>query len=56
MPPATANFGGVISGLAEYRGNFYAMIYYNDETASAFVTRPVSGGPLKVARKLGTGK
>ena len=39
---------GEISGLAEYRGNFYAMIYYNDETASAFVTRPVSGGPLKV--------
>ena len=35
----TANFGGVISGFAEYRGNFYAMIYYNDETASAFVTR-----------------
>ena len=44
----TANFGGVISGFAEYRGNFYAMIYYNDETASAFVTRPVSGGPLEV--------
>ena len=22
----TANFGGVIAGLAEYRGNFYAMI------------------------------
>ena len=39
---------GEISGLAEYRGNFYAMIYYNDDTASAFVTRPVSGGPLKV--------
>ena len=39
---------GDISSLAEYRGNFYAMIYYNDETASAFVTRPVSGGPLKV--------
>ena len=44
----TANFGGVISGLAEYRGNFYAMIYYNDDTASAFVTRPVSGGPLQI--------
>ena len=44
----TANFGGVISGFAEYRGNFYAMIYYNDETASAFVTRPVSGGPLQI--------
>ena len=44
----TANFGGVIAGLAEYRGNFYAMIYYNDETASAFVTRPVSGGPLQI--------
>lgn len=44
----TANFGGVISGLAEYRGNFYAMVYYNNETASAFVTRPVSGGPLEV--------
>ena len=44
----TANFGGVISGLAEYRGNFYAMVYYNNETASAFVTRPVSGGPLQV--------
>ena len=42
----SANFGGMISGFAEYRGNFYAMIYYNDETASAFVTRPVSGGPL----------
>ena len=39
---------GEITGLAEYRGNFYAMIYYNDDTASAFVTRPVSGGPLKV--------
>ena len=39
---------GEISGLAEYRGNFYAMIYYNDETASAFVTRPVSGGPLQI--------
>lgn len=39
---------GEISSLAEYRGNFYAMIYYNDDTASAFVTRPVSGGPLKV--------
>ena len=44
----TANFGGVISGLAEYRGNFYAMVYYNNETASAFVTRPVSGGPLQI--------
>ncbi|HCS34599.1 MAG TPA: hypothetical protein DIW49_07395, partial [Clostridiales bacterium] len=44
----TANFGGVISGFAEYRGNFYAMIYYNDDTASAFVTRPVSGGPLRI--------
>ena len=44
----TANFGGVIAGLAEYRGNFYAMIYYNDDTASAFVTRPVSGGPLQI--------
>ena len=39
---------GEISSLAEYRGNFYAMIYYNDETASAFVTRPVSGGPLQI--------
>ena len=39
---------GEISGLAEYRGNFYAMIYYNDDTASAFVTRPVSGGPLQI--------
>ena len=39
---------GEISGLAEYRGNFYAMIYYNDDTASAFVTRPVSGGPLRI--------
>lgn len=39
---------GDISSLAEYRGNFYAMIYYNDDTASAFVTRPVSGGPLEV--------
>lgn len=44
----TANFGGVISGFAEYRGNFYAMVYYNNETASAFVTRPVSGGPLQI--------
>ena len=44
----TANFGGVISGFAEYRGNFYAMIYYNDDTASAFVTRPVSGDPLQI--------
>ena len=44
----TANFGGGISGFAEYRGNFYAMIYYNDDTASAFVTRPVSGGPLQI--------
>ncbi len=26
------------------------MIYYNDDTASAFVTRPVSGGPLQIAR------
>lgn len=24
------------------------MIYYNDDTASAFVTRPVSGGPLRI--------
>ena len=32
---------GDISSLAEYRGDFYAMIYYNDDTASAFVTRPV---------------
>ena len=39
---------GDISSLAEYRGNFYAMIYYNDDTASAFVTRPVSGGPLQI--------
>ena len=39
---------GDISSLAEYRGNFYAMIYYNDDTASAFVTRPVSGGPLRI--------
>ena len=39
---------GEISSLAEYRGNFYAMIYYNDDTASAFVTRPVSGGPLQI--------
>ena len=39
---------GDISSLAEYRGNFYATIYYNDDTASAFVTRPVSGGPLRI--------
>ena len=39
---------GDISSLAEYRGNFYAMVYYNNETASAFVTRPVSGGPLQI--------
>ena len=39
---------GDISSLAEYRGDFYAMIYYNDDTASAFVTRPVSGGPLQI--------
>ena len=51
---------GDISSLAEYRGNFYAMIYYNDDTASAFVTRPVSGGPLRILAswepELGTGK
>lgn len=39
---------GDIAGLAEYRGNFYAMVYRNDETASAFVTRPASGGPMRV--------
>ena len=44
----TAYFGKEITALAEYRGNFYAMIYYNDDTASAFVTRPVSGGPLQI--------
>ena len=44
----TAYFGKEITALAEYRGNFYAMICYNDDTASALVTRPVSGGPLEV--------
>lgn len=44
----TAYFGKEITALAEYRGNFYAMICYNDDTASALVTRPASGGPLEV--------
>ena len=43
----TAYFGKEITALAEYRGNFYAMICYNDDTASALVTRPLSGGPLQ---------
>ena len=44
--PCNACFGDVES-LVEYRENYYAVVYTDDETASALVTRPLSGGPLQ---------
>ena len=38
---------GDVESLVEYRENYYAMVYTDDETASALVTRPLSGGPLQ---------
>ena len=46
-PTCNACFGDLQS-LVEYRGNYYAMVYTDDETASALVTRPLSGGPLQI--------
>ena len=45
-PTCNAYFGDLQS-LVEYRGNYYALVYTDDETASALVTRPLSGGPLQ---------
>ena len=45
-PTCNACFGDLQS-LVEYRGNYYALVYTDDETASALVTRPLSGGPLQ---------
>ena len=45
-PTCNACFGDLQS-LVEYRENYYAMVYTDDETASALVTRPLSGGPLQ---------
>ena len=39
---------GDVESLVEYRENYYAMVYTDDETASALVTRPLSGGPLQI--------
>ena len=38
---------GDVESLVEYRENYYAMVYTDDETASALVTRPLTGGPLQ---------
>ena len=38
---------GDVESLVEYRENYYALVYTDDETASALVTRPLSGGPLQ---------
>ena len=46
-PTCNACFGDLQS-LVEYRENYYAMVYADDETASALVTRPLSGGPLQI--------
>ena len=46
-PTCNACFGDLQS-LVEYRGNYYALVYTDDETASALVTRPLSGGPLQI--------
>lgn len=46
-PTCNACFGDLQS-LVEYRENYYAMVYTDDETASALVTRPLSGGPLQI--------
>ena len=45
-PTCNACFGDLQS-LVEYRGNYYALVYTDDETASALVMRPLSGGPLQ---------
>ena len=45
-PTCNACFGDLQS-LVEYRENYYALVYTDDETASALVTRPLSGGPLQ---------
>ena len=45
-PTCNACFGDLQS-LVEYRGNYYALVYTDDETASALVTRPLTGGPLQ---------
>ena len=45
-PTCNACFGDLQS-LVEYRGNYYALVYTDDETASALVTRPLPGGPLQ---------
>lgn len=46
-PTCNACFGDLQS-LVEYRGNYYALVYTDDETASALVTRPLTGGPLQI--------
>ena len=38
---------GDVESLVESRENYYAVVYTDDETASALVTRPLSGGPLQ---------
>ena len=38
---------GDVESLVEYRENYYAMVYTDEETASALVTRLLSGGPLQ---------
>ena len=46
-PTCNACFGDLQS-LVEYRGNYCAMVFLNNETASALVTRPLTGGPLQI--------
>lgn len=46
-PTCNACFGD-LQYLVEYRGNYYAMVYTNNETASVLITRPLSGGPLQI--------
>ena len=45
-PTCNACFGDLQS-LVEYRGNYCAMVFTDNGTASALVTRPLSGGPLQ---------
>ncbi|MFR2513755.1 MAG: hypothetical protein ACLS83_02540 [Oscillospiraceae bacterium] len=45
-PTCNACFGDLQS-LVEYRGNYYALVFTDNGTASALVTRPLSGGPLQ---------
>ena len=46
-PTCNACFGDLQS-LVEYRGNYCAMVFLNNETASALVICPLTGGPLQI--------